>query len=171
MVTIQCPTARPSLQLNASGQVVSDMQTALNLRLKELDTASVFPLQVPMTGFFGEQTRTAVQYFQCLAFLKVDGVVGAKTWAYLCEGSASMPVLRRGAVNDLVEKVQKVLKDFDLYRGALDGNFGLQTETAVKAFQKNLRLSVDGVIGAQTWTALSRFEFHSKACLVDHIGL
>jgi hypothetical protein len=29
-----------------------------------------------MTGFFEDQTRIAVQYLQCLAYLKIDGIVG-----------------------------------------------------------------------------------------------
>jgi peptidoglycan hydrolase-like protein with peptidoglycan-binding domain len=172
MATIQCPTVRPTVQLNASGQVVSEMQTALNTRLKEIDTVSIFPLQVPMTGFFGDQTRTAVQYLQCLAFLKVDGIVGASTWAYLCEGSASMPVLRKGASGSLVGKVQQALKDGDFYKSAVDGDYGAKTEAAVKAFQAaRPGLVADGVIGAKTWTQLSRFDARSKACFADNIGL
>jgi peptidoglycan hydrolase-like protein with peptidoglycan-binding domain len=172
MPAIQCPTARPTLQLNASGQAVSEMQAALNQRLKELDVVSIFPLQVPTTGFFGEQTRTAVHYFQCLAFLKSDGIVGEKTWAYLCEGAASMPVLRRGANSPLIKQVQQALKEGSLYNGALDGNFGPKTEAAVRAFQASRSgLVADGVIGAKTWTELSRFDAHSKACFVDNVGL
>lgn len=172
MPTIQCPTVRPTVQFNASGRVISEMQTALNARLKEIDTMSRFPLQVPMTGSFGDQTRTAVQYLQCLAFLKVDGIVGDRTWAYLCEGSASMPVLRKGASGSLVGKVQQALKDGDFYKAAVDGDFGAKTETAVKAFQAaRLGLGVDGVIGAKTWTELSRFDAHAKLCFVDNISL
>jgi peptidoglycan hydrolase-like protein with peptidoglycan-binding domain len=169
---IQCPTARPTLQMNASGRSVSEMQSALNQRLKELDTVSVFPLEVPLTGFFGEQTRTAVHYFQCLAYLKSDGIVGDKTWAYLCDGSASMPVLRRGANSALVGKVQQTLKDGDFYKSAVDGNFGAKTEAAVKAFQASRAgLVADGVIGAKTWVELSRSDAHAKACFVDNVGL
>ncbi len=172
MATIQCPTVRPTVQFNASGRIVSEMQTALNVRLKEIDTVSRFPLQVPMTGLFGEQTRTAVQYLQCLAFLKVDGIVGASTWAYLCEGSASMPVLRKGAFNALVGKVQQALKDGDFYKGAVDNEFGAKTEAAIKAFQAaRPGLGADGVVGAKTWTELSRFDAHSKSCFVDNISL
>lgn len=172
MPTIQCPTVRSTVQFNASGRIVSEMQTALNARLKEIDTVSIFPLQVSMTGFFGDQTRTAVQYLQCLAFLKVDGVVGAITWAYLCEGSASMPVLKKGASGSLVGKVQQALKDGDFYTGTVDGDFGAKTETAVKAFQAaRPGFVADGAIGAKTWMELSRFDAHSKSCFADNISL
>ena len=172
MATIQCPTVRPTVKFNSSGQVVSEMQTALNNRLKEIDTVSRSPLQVAITGSFEDKTRTAVQYLQCLAFLKVDGIVGAKTWAYLCEGAASMPVLRKGAFDALVGKVQQALKDGDFYKGAVDNDFGSKTETAVKAFQAaRPGLVADGVIGAKTWLTLSRLDVHANSCFVDNLTL
>jgi peptidoglycan hydrolase-like protein with peptidoglycan-binding domain len=171
MLTIQCPTARPVLKLNASGQVVSQLQKALNERLQEIDTISTFPLQVPITGFYGEQTQLAVKYLQCLAFLKIDGIVGANTWAYLCDGGASMPVLRRGALSPLVGQVQQALKNGNFYQSAIDNDFGAKTEAAVKAFQAGRSgLVADGVIGAKTWTELSRFDGHASFCFVTQIG-
>ena len=103
---------------------------------------------------------------------KVDGIVGTKTWAYLCEGAASMPVLRKGAFDALVGKVQQALKDGGFYKGAVDKDFGAKTETAVKAFQTSrLGLKADGVIGANTWSHLSRFDAHGKSCFVDNLTL
>lgn len=45
------------------------------------------------------------------------------------------------------------------YRGynvvdGIDGQFGTNTENAVKAFQTAKGLEVDGEVGAQTWPAL-----------------
>ena len=84
-VATQFPTKKPTLQFGASGQIVKEMQKALNQRLIQLDTVSVSPLSVSTTGYFDRQTRDAVKYLQCLAFLTIDGVVGEKTWAYLCQ--------------------------------------------------------------------------------------
>ena len=31
------------------------------------------------------------------------------------------------------------------------GNFGIQTETSRKVFQKNVKITADGICGAETW--------------------
>jgi hypothetical protein len=62
-------------------------------------------------------------------------------------------ILRRGAQGAGVEAVQYLLN----YHGAdieVDGDFGDQTEAAVRDFQKANRLAVDGVVGPNTWKAL-----------------
>jgi len=37
---------------------------------------------------------------------------------------------------------------------SVDGHFGLETQTVVRAFQQQMGLAVDGVVGLQTWTAM-----------------
>ena len=54
------------------------------------------------------------------------------------------------AVIDLQTKLQKLgypLKD-------IDGDFGLETENAVKLFQRDKGLTVDGIVGKGTFEAL-----------------
>jgi len=34
---------------------------------------------------------------------------------------------------------------------AVDGIFGPKTESAVKAFQKKVKIGVDGIVGPKTW--------------------
>ena len=51
---------------------------------------------------------------------------------------------------------------FDLWKTTpqgIDGEFGGNTETSVRAFQAWARIQVDGVVGSQTWSALGALEF------------
>ncbi|NJR74399.1 MAG: peptidoglycan-binding protein [Scytonema sp. CRU_2_7] len=50
--------------------------------------------------------------------------------------------------------MQKVMNARGYNAGKVDGDFGSQTEVAVRAFQKEAGLSVDGEVGKLTWTAL-----------------
>ena len=61
-----------------------------------------------------------------------------------------MPTLKVGASGSDVEKLQQQLKKLGFDCGAVDGNFGPKTESAVEAFQKKHGLGVDGVAGAAT---------------------
>ena len=53
-----------------------------------------------------------------------------------------------------VEQIQTALKQAG-YKVTVDGKFGPQTDTAVRAFQKKSGLTVDGVVGPKTWAKLS----------------
>jgi lysozyme family protein len=63
-------------------------------------------------------------------------------------------ILRWGAKGDDVKALQNTLNRLSLNAGAEDGDFGDQTETAVKAFQVSQRLQVDGEVGPITWKVL-----------------
>lgn len=63
-------------------------------------------------------------------------------------------VLRKGMRGSAVEALQSRLQDLDFYQGGVDGDFGEQTETAVKAFQSAEGLEPDGVVGGATWDVL-----------------
>ena len=62
--------------------------------------------------------------------------------------------LKRGSRGDEVSAVQKRLKQWGYYDGAVDGVFGAATERAVKLFQKKNGLKVDGIIGSRTAAAI-----------------
>lgn len=62
-------------------------------------------------------------------------------------------IVRRGSKGAAVRKVQQRLKD----RGwsiTVDGDFGPGTDSIVRAFQAEKRLTVDGVVGQNTWRSL-----------------
>ena len=62
--------------------------------------------------------------------------------------------LRRGSSGDDVYTLQKKLKNWGYYTGAIDGVFGSGTEQAVIYFQKKNGLTPDGVVGQATAKAL-----------------
>ncbi len=62
--------------------------------------------------------------------------------------------LRRGSSGDDVRAVQKRLKQWGYYDGAVDGIFGYATERAVRWFQQKNGLAVDGVVGEKTAAAM-----------------
>ena len=64
-------------------------------------------------------------------------------------------VLMRGMEGDDVRLVQQRLYDIGYLTGAVDGKFGLQTQKAVRAFQRAHKLEkIDGKVGPQTIAAL-----------------
>jgi peptidoglycan hydrolase-like protein with peptidoglycan-binding domain len=121
----------------------------------------------PVDGIFGPKTLAAVLAYQTFrtadppppphpwAFnwpLHVDGIVGQFTW-----GRLDPPLTKKGAQGAHVRLLQSILKSlgpaFD--PGPIDGIFGPHTESAVKAFQTFMNITVDGEVGPVTWTKLN----------------
>ena len=63
-------------------------------------------------------------------------------------------VLRQGSSGGEVKEVQRRLKQWGYYSGAVDGIFGSATKKAVIAFQKKNGLTADGIVGKATYAAL-----------------
>lgn len=59
-------------------------------------------------------------------------------------------LLKYGSKGDDVKKLQQALKDKGYYSGSVTGNYGTNTETAVRSFQKKNGLYVDGIAGTNT---------------------
>ncbi|EPY2307149.1 spore cortex-lytic enzyme [Clostridium sporogenes] len=59
-----------------------------------------------------------------------------------------------GNRGDTISQVQRKLKAWGYYNGAVDGIFGHGTYTAVRSFQSKNGLKVDGIIGDKTLAAL-----------------
>lgn len=62
--------------------------------------------------------------------------------------------LRQGRTGEDVKAVQKLMNARGYNAGKVDGNFGSQTEAAVRVFQKEAGLTIDGEIGKLSWTTL-----------------
>ena len=165
------PTATPTptssaLRVGSTGAKVKSMQQ----RLKALGyyTGSV-------DGTFGEGTRKALVAFQKANGLAADGVAGTATLNKLHSSSAKSAVsvssnatsrpamrtyvastlssyryLQQGSRGSDVKKLQQRLKDLGYFSGSVSGDFGADTEVALRAFQERNGLWVDGVAGEDT---------------------
>lgn len=67
-------------------------------------------------------------------------------------------VLRKGSSGSDVKELQSILINWGYSVGpkGADGQFGANTEAAVKAFQRDAGLSQDGILGQQTMEVMSR---------------
>jgi peptidoglycan hydrolase-like protein with peptidoglycan-binding domain len=127
----------PTVKSGDSGDTVTAIQYLLRQAGQDLDA----------DGDFGDQTDAAVRAFQKAKGLTVDGIVGSQTW------TALFVTVKKGDQGDAVSAAQTLLAARGQDAG-VDGDFGDQTDAAVRAFQKAKGLTVDGVVGSQTWAAL-----------------
>ncbi|KGX92944.1 peptidase M15 [Pontibacillus halophilus JSM 076056 = DSM 19796] len=129
------------LQRGDSGTFVETLQQQLNK----------LGYNLTVDGDFGPDTERAVRDFQQSQGLKVDGIVGRNTREALTSMLSEMnsDLLQRGAEGELVEILQKDLNELG-YRLQVDGDFGPNTEEAVKEFQQDKGLTVDGIVGPNT---------------------
>ena len=156
-----------NISFNPFGQV-----TWLEFYRKERgDNSAIFPV---LTAFAGSDVAHVVE----LEDRQIDDLIGfcgrypnAKTFHVapstkpipavtnpIIAPSASWPtltrILRWGDKGEDVKTLQKILNHLNFNAGAEDGDFGDQTEGAVKAFQFKLGLLVDGEVGPITWEKL-----------------
>ncbi len=70
--------------------------------------------------------------------------------------SVRLPLLKKGSEGAAVKSMQRLLmaKGYKLPDHGADGDFGEETDIALKAYQKANNLEVDGKCGANTWGAL-----------------
>lgn len=167
--TVAVPTEK--LQAGDTGTDVKTIQT----RLKALGY-----YKSVIDGKFGRDTTNALKDFQEANGLTPDGVAGKATYeklfsdSALAKGTTPTPAatatpaptatnsgngvtwvtLRKGDKGDSVAQLQEALIQLKYLSGKADGNFGENTEKAVKAFQKANGLSADGEAGAKTQTLL-----------------
>jgi len=104
-------------------------------------------------GVYGPDTRSAVEKFQAANHLTADGVVGPLTAAVLVRANFPATVLP-GTSSQAVRDLQTLLNDRGAHL-ARDGDFGVATKTAVRAFQVSRGLVSDGIAGPDTWGELA----------------
>jgi peptidoglycan hydrolase-like protein with peptidoglycan-binding domain len=137
-----------------SGSTISIGSTGHDVRrVQRIFVMAKVLAPVNITGTFDPTTQQAVKAFQQDAGLTVDGIVGPMTWQAL-PADPNTPLLSRGASGSVVTALQKGLKKYATAAtdpGAVDGDFGPKTESAVKAYQQDRSVHVDGIVGDQTW--------------------
>ena len=187
------PTATPSptpavpTKTLRSGDTGTDVRT-LQKRLKKLKyfTGTV-------NGKMDSDTVKALKKFQQANGLKNDGVAGKETYAILFSdealpkgttptpapteiptetptpaaaeksNSTNWPTLRKDDSGDNVAQLQEALIELSYLTGKADGNYGSDTESAVKAFQKANGLKDDGIAGEETQKLLYSGKAKAKA--------
>lgn len=157
-------TSTESLNTGDTGPRVTQLQNKLNGLGFNCGSAD---------GDFGPKTKAAVQSFQRAHGLTADGIVGPNTQAALNNarpqgGTTSTPStgttahrapdtnLHRGSTGGAVRQLQGDLARVGVNAGGADGQYGPQTERAVKQFQAQWGLSTDGAYGPSTRAALNR---------------
>lgn len=77
-----------------------------------------------------------------------------KTVSLTGKMEVQLPVIQKGSKGTAVSMLQAMLGV------KVDGDFGNDTDTSLKAFQKNAKLTADGICGKDTWTKVIE---HMKA--------
>ena len=160
----------PTLEEGTSGDYVIILQEKLKILGYYL--ASI-------TGNFDAYTKEAVMNFQEDNDLVPDGIVNNETWQTLYEltdnpevisnTKQSRPTLKLGSTGPYVVELQTILKNLLYYNGPIDGNFDTATQTAVKSFQSNNKLTADGIVGRNTWSALATLYSPLAICNEDNV--
>ena len=132
---------------------------------------------ITVDGYYGPNTKNAVQAYQRKHGLSADGIVGPKTWAKINGGKPApktetpafpLPkghwygVESKNPKNHSgyyqkdragIRQLQQGLKDRN-WKISVDGIYGPATRRIVTSFQRKAGIRVDGAVGQQTWTAI-----------------
>lgn len=120
------------------------------------------PLSATAIAEFDEATDRAIRTFQQQRGLTVDGVVGDTTYRALDEARWRLGdrilsyVPARLQAGDDVAALQQRLLDMGFDCGRVDALFGVETEQALREFQRNVGILADGTCGPTTFKALEQ---------------
>lgn len=112
------------------------------------------------TVTLAEEGRTPYEILQYYYGDNIDIVMDVPVGPF--EVSVPPYPLRRGSIGDDVRQVQIRLNRISANYPAIpkiptvDGDFGIETEEAVKEFQRIFNLTPDGIVGRSTWYSIQR---------------
>ena len=170
---------RIPLTLGSTGRNVELMQIRLNRISRNFPGIPKIPV---VDGFFDEATENATKKFQEVFGLTVDGIIGKATWnkinaiytsvkelsAVTSEGltlgelETTYPgTLRVGDSGDGVFTVQYYLSYLSLFIPTLtkiiaDGDFGPETENAIREYQVTYGIDATGIVDEITWNSIEQ---------------
>ena len=164
-------TPKPTVKPTATPNLSKDYYLTIGSKGKKVETLQRRLIELgwlagKVTGTYDETTAAAVSAFQRKTKdLWEDGIAGPDTLRALyssdaARGSAATAVsnstetLELGSEGSEVKRLQQKLKDLGYLSGSVDGKFGIVTEAAVIAFQKNNNLTADGKAGTATLNKL-----------------
>jgi N-acetylmuramoyl-L-alanine amidase len=143
-----------------TGPAVAEVRA--KLAVLGLLQASLDPLAESASAEFDAATDRAVREFQQQRGITVDGVVGPQTYHALDEARWRLGdrilsyVPARLIAGDDVASLQQRLLDMGFDCGRVDGLFGVETEHALRDFQRNVGVRPDGTCGPATFKALNQ---------------
>jgi N-acetylmuramoyl-L-alanine amidase len=143
-----------------TGPAVAEVRA--KLAVLGLLQASLDPLAESASAEFDDATDRAVREFQQQRGITVDGVVGPQTYHALDEARWRLGdrilsyVPARLIAGDDVATLQQRLLDMGFDCGRVDGLFGVETEHALRDFQRNVGVRPDGTCGPATFKALNQ---------------
>jgi N-acetylmuramoyl-L-alanine amidase len=143
-----------------TGPAVAEVRA--KLAVLGLLQASLDPLAESASAQFDDATDRAVREFQQQRGITVDGVVGPQTYHALDEARWRLGdrilsyVPARLIAGDDVASLQQRLLDMGFDCGRVDGLFGVETEQALRDFQRNVGVRPDGTCGPATFKALNQ---------------
>lgn len=113
--------------------------------------------EIALRGYYNYPWDCVLRYREGSYPWEENAAGGAQTPAEETVQLRTLPLLRRGSAGDAVRAVQYLLltRGLTLPRCGADGDFGAETENAVKEFQRFAGLEADGECGALTWAALT----------------
>ena len=123
-------------------------------------------------GWFGDPTKQAVRTFQQQRGILVDGIVGPGTWGELVGasrrlGDAILYLKQPPMRGDDVAFLQERLNALGFDAGRSDGIFGVATDSAVRAFQREYGVAEDGMFGPRSHSALMGLRIDRQGTSVE----
>ena len=134
---------------------------------QQIVNAAGYSPKLVVDGIYGPKTDAGVKWYQRKIGTTADGLWGPNTEsAHKKQGGSKpsvsvpngSPLLRRGSKGTRVKNLQKALVAAGewLPRFGADGDFGAETEAALRSFQRKAGIGVDGIYGNQSAAALRK---------------